>query len=373
VENEIEMNRPTWVEVDLEAIKNNFLRIQEKVSSKSVICVVKADAYGLGASKIASTLEEVGASAFAVASMEEALSLRDSQIKKPILVLGYVDTRNLHLASLNEIRITLFDKDFLKRINDYKNETPLKIHVKIDTGMHRLGISLTELPSVFEELNKIKNVIVEGIYTHFASADSDPEYTRFQINQFNEAIKYLKDRNMLPKIVHAANSAALLNFEEAHYSAVRPGILLYGISPNPQTLQLGTDFREALAIKTRIVKVTQYGKGERISYGGTYKTEKESLIATIPIGYADCVPRNLSNRGYVLVKGLKAPIVGNITMDMMMIDVTGFPYIHPGNEVVIVGSQGQNRITLEEFASLSKTIPYEILTRLNKRIKRIYK
>ncbi|PMP81898.1 MAG: alanine racemase, partial [Caldisericum exile] len=153
MENEIEMNRPTWVEVDLEAIKNNFLRIQEKVSSKSVICVVKADAYGLGASKIASTLEEVGASAFAVASMEEALSLRDSQIKKPILVLGYVDTRNLHLASLNEIRITLFDKDFLKRINDYKNETPLKIHVKIDTGMHRLGISLTELPSVFEELN----------------------------------------------------------------------------------------------------------------------------------------------------------------------------------------------------------------------------
>ncbi|BAL81184.1 alanine racemase [Caldisericum exile] len=373
MDNEIEMNRPTWVEVDLQSIRNNFLKIKEKVFFRDVICVVKADAYGLGASKIAATLEEVGADGFAVASMEEALTLRESQIKKPILVLGYVDTRNLHLASLNEIRITLFDKDFIKRLKEYRNETPLKIHVKIDTGMHRLGISLEEVPFVFEELSKFKSVIVEGVYTHFASADSDPDYTRFQISQFNRVLEYLKERNACPKVVHAANSAAVLNFEKAYYTAVRPGILLYGITPNHQKIQLESDFKEAVSIKTRIVKVSYYKKGERISYGGTYQTEKESLIATVPIGYADFIPRNLSNKGYVLVKGLKAPIVGVITMDMMMIDVTGFPYIHPGNEVVIVGSQGENKITMEEFATLSNTIPYEILTRLNKRIKRIYK
>jgi len=372
MENEIEMNRPTWVEVDLGKIKNNFLKIKEKTSS-NVICVVKADAYGLGAARIAKALEDAGAHAFAVASMEEALFLREVQISKPILVLGYVDTRNLHLASLNEIRITLFDKDFIKRLKEYESELPLRIHVKVDTGMHRLGISVSEIPYVFDELSKMKNIYVEGIYTHFASADSDIEFTNLQIKRFNDVLDYLKEKQALPPIIHAANSAAILNFRSAYYNTVRPGILLYGISPNPQKITIINDFQEAISIKTRIVKVTEYEKGEKISYGGTYITEKKSLIATVPIGYADCIPRNLSNRGYVLVKGLKAPIVGTVTMDMMMIDVTGFPYIHPGNEVIIVGTQGENKITMEEFATLSNTIPYEILTRLNKRIRRVYK
>lgn len=373
MEKEIEMNRPTWIEVDLGKIKKNFISIKNKVLSSHVISVVKADAYGLGAGMIAKTLEEVGTYAFAVASMEEALALREIGISRPILVLGYVDTRNLQIASLNEIRVTLFDKDFIKRLKEYKGERPLQIHIKVDTGMHRLGISLKEVPFVFDELQKFPNVIVEGIFTHFASADSDFEYTRFQIKQFENVLSFLKEHAALPNIIHTANSAAILNFKEAYYNAVRPGILLYGISPNPKKLTVPEEFEEAISIKTRIVKVAQYKKGERISYGGTYQTEKDSLIATIPIGYADCIPRNLSNKGYVLVKGLKAPIVGTITMDMMMIDVTGFPYIHPGNEVVIVGNQGENRITMEEFANLSDTIPYEILTRLNKRIKRVYK
>jgi len=214
-------------------------------------------------------------------------------------------------------------------------------------------------------------VIIEGIYTHFASADSDKDYTLYQIKTFNRVLDDLSKINALPKIIHAANSAAVLNYEEAYYTSVRPGILLYGISPNAH-ITLDSSFEPAVSLKTRIIKVTNIIKGERISYGGTYELAKDALIATIPIGYADGVPRNLSNKGYVLVKGKRAPIVGTITMDMMMVDVTGFPYIHPGNEVVLIGTQGEERISIEEFSTLANTIPYEILVRFNKRIRRVY-
>ncbi|MBP8612746.1 MAG: alanine racemase [Candidatus Atribacteria bacterium] len=367
----VEMNRPTWVEVDLGRVKNNFEQIRKRISGKGVICVVKADSYGLGAAEITKTLVESGASFFAVASMEEALALREAKISEPILVLGYVDTRNLGLASKNAIRITLFDKDFVKRLEEYTDETPLYIHIKVDTGMHRLGLSPEEVVPTVDTIKKMKNVIIEGIYTHFASADSDKDYTLYQIKTFNRVLDDLSKINALPKIIHAANSAAVLNYEEAYYTSVRPGILLYGISPNAH-ITLDSSFEPAVSLKTRIIKVTNIIKGERISYGGTYELAKDALIATIPIGYADGVPRNLSNKGYVLVKGKRAPIVGTITMDMMMVDVTGFPYIHPGNEVVLIGTQGEERISIEEFSTLANTIPYEILVRFNKRIRRVY-
>jgi len=275
------------------------------------------------------------------------------------------------LASKNAIRITLFDKDFVKRLEEYTDETPLYIHIKVDTGMHRLGLSPEEVVPTVDTIKKMKNVIIEGIYTHFASADSDKDYTLYQIKTFNRVLDDLSKINALPKIIHAANSAAVLNYEEAYYTSVRPGILLYGISPNAH-ITLDSSFEPAVSLKTRIIKVTNIIKGERISYGGTYELAKDALIATIPIGYADGVPRNLSNKGYVLVKGKRAPIVGTITMDMMMVDVTGFPYIHPGNEVVLIGTQGEERISIEEFSTLANTIPYEILVRFNKRIRRVY-
>lgn len=368
---EIEMNRPTWVEINLESIKNNFEAIKNLTPTGRVICVVKADAYGLGAKEIARELEKHSAFAFAVASMEEALELREGGIKNPILVLGYVDTRNLEVAAVNDIRITLFDKDFIKRLKEYKLDTPLYIHLKVDTGMHRLGVDPNEVMSIFEELSSFRNVFIEGIYTHFSSADSSKEYTEFQIKKFNTLLNGLQNRKLKPPLVHAANSATILNFREAYYDALRPGILLYGVSPNIN-LALPNDFSKAVSLKTRIIKVSHYKKGEAISYGRTYITDGDKTIATVPIGYADGVPRNLSNTGYVLVKGQFARIVGTITMDMLMIDVTGFPYIHPGNEVVIFGSQGDKAITLEEFSQRALTIPYEILTRLNKRIKRVY-
>lgn len=371
MEERIEMNRPTWVEIDLNKIENNFNEIKKITSNRKVICVVKADAYGLGAHEIANKLSESSAYAFAVASMEEALDLRSSGITKPILVLGYVDTRNLTLASSNGIRITLFDKDFIKRLKEYKDEHVLSIHVKVDTGMHRLGISPEEVEEVFNELLSLKNVIIEGIYTHFSSADVDREYTEHQIRKFDDVLLKLKAKNIHVPVVHAANSATILNFRNAYYDAVRPGILLYGFSPNA-SIKLDSIYQPAVSLKTRIIKVTNLKKGERISYGGTYETDSDKTIATLPIGYADGVPRLLSNVGYVLVKGRKARIVGTITMDMMMIDVTNFPYIHPGNEVVIFGSQNGENISLEEFSSMAKTIPYEILTRLNKRIRRVY-
>jgi len=299
--NSIEMNRPTWVEIDLGKIKKNFEVIENLTNKRKVICVVKADAYGLGAHKIAKELESSGAFAFAVASMEEALDLRTNNINKPILVLGYVDTRNLNLASESNIRITLFDRDFIKRLKGYTLEKTLNIHIKVDTGMHRLGVNPEDVLSIFEEVSQFKNIFIEGIYTHFASADSDSEYTEFQIGKFNNVLQQLRSKRMLPPVVHAANSAAILNVDDTYYNAVRPGILLYGISPN-LNLVLPHQFSPAVSMKTRIIKVSYYSKGERISYGGTYILDSDRVIATVPIGYADGIPRSLSNRGYVLVK-----------------------------------------------------------------------
>lgn len=368
----MDLIRPTWVEIDLNNVAYNFLRIKEKVGDKKIIGVVKADAYGHGAIEISKILQHYGAYALATASLEEALNLREAGISLPILVLGYVDPAALGLASRQNIAVTLFDKNFIKRLKIYDNKAklPLNIHINVDTGMGRIGISPEELLSVAESIENLRNVHFQGLYTHFATADNDLQFAGKQLDIFNKLIKSLSLHKVKPDLIHCANSAAILTLgKKSYFNAVRPGILLYGLPPAPVE-----DFtlKPALSFKTRIIYVKKVGPGRSISYGRTFIAKKEMLVATIPVGYADGLPRTLSNAGEVLVKGRRAKIVGNVTMDQTVIDVTGFPYIHPGNEVVLIGKQGNEEITATELADKVGTINYEIVSRIGKRVKRIF-
>ncbi len=361
--------RPVWVEINLKNLKENFLNLRNIVNNRKIIGVVKADAYGHGAVEVSKVLEKSGAYALATASLEEALVLRENGIKIPILVLGYVYPEALETAASKNIFITLFDKHFVKRLKEYKGNNVLNIHINVDTGMGRIGIMPDELFDTVSEILNLKNIRLHGIYTHLSTADSDRSYAEFQLKLFNKLLRELYEHNIRPDIVHCANSAAILNISESYFDAVRPGIILYGLSPFGYPIDI---FKPVMSFKARIVYVRKIPKGKSISYGRTFVSDREMLIAAIPVGYADGLPRMLSNRGEVLVKGRRAKILGRITMDQTVIDVTGFPYIHPGNEVVIMGKQGTEEIRAIDIADQVNTINYEIVSRIGKRVKRIF-
>ncbi len=365
--------RPTWVEINLDDVIYNFLKIKKAVGNKKVIGVVKADAYGHGAIEISKILEHYGAYALATASLEEALNLREAGISLPILVLGYVDPSALEVASSQNIAVTLFDRNFIKRLKIYdsKAKSVLNVHVNVDTGMGRIGISPEEFLFVVKSIENLNNVYFQGLYTHFATADSDIQFAEEQLGIFNRLIKDLYLHKISPDFIHCANSAAILTLgKKSYFNSVRPGIILYGLPPSP-VLKSFT-LKPVLSFKTRIIYIKKISPGRSISYGRTFVAKKEMLVATIPVGYADGLPRKLSNIGEVLVKGRRAKIVGNVTMDQTIIDVTGFPNIHPGNEVVLIGKQGNEEITATEIADKVDTINYEIVSRIGKRVKRIF-
>ena len=361
--------RPTWVEINLSKLKRNFYRVKKIVGKRKIIAVVKADAYGHGSVEVSKTLEKAGAYALCTASLEEAIKLRESGIKIPILVLGYVNPSALPVAAKLNIPVTLFDKHFLKRLREYKGEYPLKIHINVDTGMGRIGVTPSEISEIINTLNTLPFIIFEGIYTHLSTADTDLSYANKQLSIFENILDQLKEKNLLPPLIHTANSAAILNLKRSYFNAVRPGILLYGLSPLNKAID---NFEPIMNFKTRTIYSKLVPKGKSISYGRTFITKKETLIATLPVGYADGYPRALSNKGEVLIKKRRAKIIGNITMDQTMIDVTGFPYIHPGNEVVLIGKQGNETITASEIAKKITTINYEIVSRIGKRVPRIF-
>ena len=365
----MEFIRPVWVEINLDNLRYNFLKLKDIVGSKRVIGVVKADAYGHGAANVSPLLEKLGVYALATASLEEALILRESGVKVPILVLGYVYPEALPIAARENIFVTLFDKNFIKRLKEYKGKQVLNVHINVDTGMGRIGISSEELIKIALAIQQIPNVHLHGIYTHFSTADSDLKFARKQLALFKNLLETLKNKKIVPDIVHAANSAAILNLNESFFDAVRPGIILYGLSPFDHPIKI---FKPIMSFKARIVYVKRIRKGKSISYGRTFVSKKDMIVATIPVGYADGLPRALSNKGEVLVKGKRAKIVGRVTMDQTVIDVTNFPYIHPGNEVVIIGKQGGEEIRAIDIAKQIGTINYEIVSRIGKRVKRIF-
>ncbi len=361
--------RPTWVEIDLNKLKKNFHRIKRIVGKRKIIGAVKADAYGHGAVEVSKILEKEGIYALSVASFEEALKLRENGIKASILVLGYVVPSALPVAAKFSIPVTLFDKRFIKRLGEYRGDRVLNIHINVDTGMGRIGVAPEEVPEIIDALSVLPNVALQGIYTHLSTVDSDTCYANEQLNVFEKILDKIKKKGVLPPIIHAANSAAILNLKRSYFNAVRPGLLLYGLTPLDEPIK---QFEPIMNFKTRAIYSRLVPKGTAISYGRAYITTKETLIATLPVGYADGYSRSLSNIGEVLIKKRRARIIGNITMDQMMIDVTDFPYIHPGNEVVLIGKQGEEVITPYEIAKKINTINYEIVSRIGGRIPRTF-
>ncbi|HAW49955.1 TPA: alanine racemase [bacterium] len=355
-----------WVEIDLKAISNNFSFIKKIVSPSKVCAVIKADAYGHGAVPIAKALN---ADMFGVFSLDEGVILRNGGVDKPILILGpSMEEEVFDIVQYNLIP-NVFTKEFLIALS--KIPSKVKCHIKVDTGMGRIGISFDNAIEFIKEAVSYSNIDVEGIFSHLATSYlKDKSYALEQFRKFSYLIEQLKCIGIEIPIKHIANSAAILSLPEMNLSMVRPGILLYGLMPSDDMEKVPV--KPAMSFKTRLVSVRRFPKGSGISYGKTYVTKKDSIIGVIPVGYTHGLRRNLSNKGYVLVGGKRVKIVGTLCMDMTMIDLSDILDISIGDEVVIFGTQDNETISVDEIAKFCETINYEIITGINPKIPRVY-
>jgi alanine racemase len=364
------MERPTRAIINLAAVRHNLDELRSLIPpGTGVIAVVKADAYGHGLVPIARCLSEAGSS-LAVATAEEAQALRAAAIDAPILILGPVPEGQIHDAVATGASLTFHHRPMLKSAAAaaarFGRTVPL--HLLVDTGMSRLGFSPEEVPSALAEADATPGLFVEGIFTHFAKADSpeDP-LTLGQIGRFAQLLSTFGKRRWLR---HLANSAGAIHFPEAVYDAIRPGLALYGVAPSPGTASR-IELRPAMSLETAVAQMREFPAGTGIGYGHTFKTGRTSRIAVLPIGYADGLPWQLSNRGTVLLGGQRCSIVGRVCMDLTMVDVTEAGGVTVGSPAVLIGSQGGEVITATEVAETVGTISYEIVTRIGPRVRRL--
>lgn len=364
--------RLNWVELDLDALATNVRGIKNLIGEQvALMAVVKADAYGHGAVSVARTALLNGAEYLAVSSFNEALELREAGIDAPILLLNYTPVSAVRQAIRQRLTLTLYDLDLARayeRVARELGET-LAVHVKIDTGMGRLGLMPKEAMPFFRYLLNMKSLDTEGIYTHFADAGEDPDFTALQVRTFKEVFKPLRASGFNFAYIHAANSAGTLASKENHFNMVRVGLAMYGLSPSEQ-VRVPADFKPVLSWKTVVGQVKTLPPGHSVGYGRTYYTNREERIAIIPVGYADGFRRAPVNWGSVLVHGQRAPLVGRVSMEKAAIDVTDIPNVSIGDEVVLIGRQGDQVITADEIAARMETISYEILTTILPRAQR---
>jgi len=363
-----------YAEVDLGAIKQNLFNIKEKIGDTKLCAVIKADGYGHGALKTAiHTMNLVDF--YAVATIEEALELRVNAIKVPIMILGYVDERFYRTAIENEIRLTIFDFDDAKRLSEVavKANKSAKIHIKLETGMGRIGFLCNdESFEYIKNISELEGIEIEGIFTHFATADSsDKTFSDIQNKMFSDFCDKLKDEGVDIPIRHISNSAGILDMEECRCDMVRAGIIIYGYYPSEEVSR-SIELTPALSWKSHIVHIKKVEKGVSISYGRTYVTEKETIVATVPVGYEDGYRRSLSSKGRVLINGKFAPVIGRVCMDQFMVDITEIP-AKVGDDVTLIGQDGENKITADDIARWADTINYEIICNIGERVPRVYK
>lgn len=370
-------DRPTWVEIDLDAVAGNVRQAQEIVGAQVGLCaVLKADGYGHGAVSVARTALNNGAAMLAVACLAEAITLRRAAIEAPILVLGYTPAWQARETVRYDVTAAVYDLDVARALNQAAADMnrPALIHIKVDTGMARLGLLPGEVLVFAQQLLMLPGLSVEGIFTHFSVADSvDPEHvahTETQVAAFEAVLAELDAAGIRLPIVHAANSAATLSRPAAHFTMVRLGIALYGLAPSA-AVPLPAGFRPALRWKTQVAQVKVLPAGSPVSYGNTYRTERETTLAVVPVGYADGFRRAPFHWGYVLLRGHRAPIIGRVTMDQTMLDVTDIPGVRQGDEVVLIGRQGDEEITVEQVAERLGTISYEVVSEILARVPRI--
>lgn len=366
--------RPTWAEIDLGAIEYNFRQVKRLVSKNiRIMAVVKANAYGHGTVEISSVLERMGVDYLGVATTDEAVRLRDHGIKAPILILGAVLPAELKVAIDRDITLTLAGEELLPELRKaVPDGARARIHVKVDTGMGRLGVWHEDALDLVKRVSQEKCVSLEGIYTHFSSAGRDDFFTNYQIEAFEKLLSDIEKNWIRIPLKHAANSIATVDFKRSHLNLVRPGLIIYGMYPK-KTFHKLIRLKPALSLKTRIVYMKDTPPGRSISYGRTFITQKHTKIATLPIGYADGFFRNLSNKAEVLVRGRRAPVVGKVTMDQTLIDVGSIKGASVGDEVVLIGRQGRDEIHTENFARLAGTIAYEAVCSISNRVPRVYK
>jgi alanine racemase len=378
--------RPTRAEVNLEALRHNLRVVQRHVGGPGgakVWAVLKADSYGHGAPAVARTLERAGADGFCVALLEEAIELREAGIRKSILVMGgYYADAHLEVVARGLVPV-VFDKEqidaFARLVRGGLVDAPIKVHLKIDTGMARLGVPMGGVAALAAYLAETPEVEVAGLMTHLASADAPSnEETAEQMIRFDEATATLARHGIRAPLRHAANSAAI-GRSQARLDAVRPGIALFGTSPRSvgDSAPLLQDLRQVIRVRTEIIDVRDVEAGAPVGYSALWRAPRRSRIATIPMGYADGLSRQLSNKGHVLVRGKRAPIVGAVSMDMSMIDVTDLPGVSLRDEAVILGGQegalGKDAISADEVAGHMGTIPWEVLTQISRRVPRFYR
>lgn len=363
--------RPTWAEVKLGNLDYNFAQIKKIIAPgvKVMVCV-KADAYGHGLIPVAKRLSFCGADYLGVASIDEGIKLRKANINLPILVLGVILKNDIEPLFKYRLAATVCSEELALALSKRASSLhkSINIHIKIDTGMGRIGVMHKQALKIIKHIQRLKFVNVEGIFTHFACADFDKNFTSYQIDLFGGLIAELDRQAIFIPLIHTANSAGIINYENSHFNMVRPGLSVYGLYPFSAPR---INLKPVLSLKTKVVYVKKVPKGCGISYGHTYVTKKNTTIVTLPIGYGDGYPRNLSNRASVLIRGKRFKISGRICMDQMMVDVQDTP-VKIGDEAILIGGRGKNKITAEELARLCGTIPYEIVCGLGSRIPRVY-
>lgn len=364
--------RSVWAEIDLGAIAHNVGQIRKITARNTQICaVVKADGYGHGAVAVARTVLQAGADRLAVAIMNEALELRRAGFRVPILVLGYTPSCQAAIVVEHDITQTIFTMDFAQALSEAAVAAGkiVNVHIKIDTGMGRIGIRPEEAGDFAMAVANLPGLNIEGAYSHLATSDSnDKSFTYEQYERFREGLQYIEAKGIAIPIRHIANSAAILDLPHMHLDMVRPGIILYGLWPSEE-VDKSIELRPAMKFKAQVGYAKQMPAHASISYGRTHFTDKPSLIATLPVGYADGWSRLLDNKAHVVVHGQRAPLVGRVCMDQCMIDITHIPGVVPGDEALLFGGAD---LPVEEVARHMGTINYEIICMVGKRVPRLY-
>jgi len=367
-------DRPTRAEIDLHALDHNFKHVMLCANGRQILAVVKARAYGHGTVEVSRRLLTLGADMLGVALVEEGRELREAGIQTPVLIMGAIFPEQAEAVVSLNLTPVVFSLSVAKALScaAQKKKKTISVHVKIDTGMGRIGISPEAAPAFIASVQKLGGISVQGLMTHFADADlQDKRFASQQIDRFETLLRTLDAQGITVPMRHAANSAAVLDCPRAFFTMVRPGLMLYGYNPLERE-NASRGLRPVLSLVTRIAFIKKVPAGVAISYGRTFTTLRESRIATLPIGYADGYCRSLSNRGEALVRGIRVPVVGRVCMDMCMVDVTDVPSAREGDDAVLIGSQGAEWITADDIAAKIGTIAYEVLCGISSRVPRIY-
>lgn len=368
--------RPVWAEINLDNIAYNMQRIRERAKSRDIIGIVKADAYGHGAVDVAPVILKNGANRLAVAVLSEAVELRKSGIDCPIMILGYTPLSIGDDIFKYDIEQTVFTVDYAEELSKMaqRRHVSIKIHIALDTGMGRIGFIPNEksVEAVYT-ISKLPGIKIEGLFTHFSTADEeDKEYTYLQFERYKWFYNELIKKGININIRHIANSAAIMELPETHFEASRPGIIIYGYYPSNEVDQNRLDLKPAMELKTNVVHIKEMEVGEFVSYGRKFQCKRKTLIATLPVGYADGYTRSLSNKAKVIINGKFADVVGRICMDQCMVDVTDIPDVKVGDEVVLMGESQGKSITADDIAEMLGTINYEVICMISKRVPRVY-